>query len=451
VLGVERIFHFDSLADPGLAILTGGVRVLGRRVLGGLVRAAPLQGVRRLIAATAPRLRQARSHLLSLDEHVLARFSRKFRIPKGFHSIRNKLRKVESVVFACATGTAALLTLVVTPGGVPLTTVAQRLLPSLRRRARGACLRVLLDSSASKDIAALWAVVNHPRQVTLVRVRRLPSYRRAWAALPAQAWTRREEPGPSTHAPPKIVHLAETHTVLTVDRTCRPVRKESVRTIVVREAQSHGKERWHALWVFGDHCTPAWELVQQFRTRQRHEQMHRVLVHDLFLDAAPSGYNKRATNPERPGFRQNALTLYAWLAAHAAEAIARLSESLPGASRARHPRTVRRWLLQVPAELYLGEGKLVVLLQPRHLRALWQRLVERANRRPVRIPWMDDRKLILSLDPPPHTHTATAFSPNRNGPDVWCEGVPSHCGRPCDHRGVTPSHASGTGSGRGRW
>jgi hypothetical protein len=419
VVGIQRIFHFDTLEDPGIAILTGGRHVLGRKVLGGLVRAAPVRGVLRLVRATASRLARAPEHVVSLDEHTIPRFTRKFRIPKGFHSIRNKLRKVEKLFFACATETSQLLTLVVTHGRVTLTAAAQRLLPHLRRRARGAVLRVLLDSSAAQDHAALWALVNHPRQVTIVRVRRNPGYRRAWAALPASAWRRYEEPGPSTHAPPKIVHVAQTQTTLTVDRTIQPVCTMDVRTIVVCEAQSHGKERWHALWVFGDEATPPWDLVQQFRQRQHHEQLHRLLVHDLFVDAAPSGYVKTSPNPHRPGFRQNALTLYAWLTALAADALATLSEKLPSAARARHPRTLRRWLLLVPADLFLGHGTLIVVLYPRQLRALWQRLIEHVNRRPVRIPWLEDRKLILSLDPPYTTYPEMPCSPNSHGPDAW--------------------------------
>lgn len=419
VLGVQRIFHFDTLDDPGLAILTGGPRVLGRKVLGAWVRAAPVRGVLRLVRATKPRLRRAAEHVVSVDEHAIARFTRKFRIPKGFHSIRNKLRKVEKLFFVCATETSMLLTLVVTHGRATLTAVTQRLLPALRHRARGAILRVLLDSSAAQDHAALWSVVNHPRQVTLVRVRRTPGYRRAWAALPVDAWQRCEEPGPSTHAPPKIVHVAETQTTLTVDRTCQPTCTVDVRTIVVRETQSHGKERWHALWVFGDETTPAWDLVQQFRQRQHHEQLHRILVHDLFVDAAPSGYVKTSPNPDRPGFRQNALTLYAWLAARAADALTMLSEALPLGARTRHPRTIRRWLLQVPADLFLGHGTLLVVLYPRHLRRLWQQLIEGANHRPIRIPWLDNRKLILSLDPPYTTCPEMSCSPNNHGPDVW--------------------------------
>jgi hypothetical protein len=216
------------------------------------------------------------------------------------------------------------------------------------------------------------------------------------------------------------VHVAETRTTIVIDRARWPYRTRDVRTIVVREAQQHGKERWHALWVFGDERTDAWEVVQEFRTRQRHEQRYRVLVHDLFVDTAPSGYVKRSPTPTRPGFRQNALTLYAWLAGLAAAALDRLSMTLPERARPRHPGTVRRWLLQVPADVFLGSTTLLVVLYPCQLRALWEQLVERANHHPVRIPWMNDRKLILSLDPPPPPkRPEAAFSPDNRGPDVW--------------------------------
>ena len=34
-LGIERIFHFETLDDVGFAILSGGDRVLTRTTLGG--------------------------------------------------------------------------------------------------------------------------------------------------------------------------------------------------------------------------------------------------------------------------------------------------------------------------------------------------------------------------------------------------------------------------------
>ena len=94
-LGIQRVFHFETLDDAGFAILTGANKVLGRNTLGGLVRAAPIRGVLRFVRKTAPRVKQAITHAVSLDEHTIARFTRKFSIRKGFHTIRNKKMKVD--------------------------------------------------------------------------------------------------------------------------------------------------------------------------------------------------------------------------------------------------------------------------------------------------------------------------------------------------------------------
>ncbi len=408
-LGIERIFHFDTQHDPGLAVLTGGTRVLGRNALGSLLRAAPVRGVLRLVHATEPVVRRVRRLGVSLDEHVLARFTRKFRIPEGFHALRNKHMKVEKLFFSYALTARTLLSVIVTRGDARLATVAQALLARLRRRARGATLRVVLDAGASGDHAQLGALVSHQRQVTLARVPRHRSYRKAWEALPPSAWTRHLEPGPSTHAPPKVVHVAETRTRLHL--AGRDHAPTSVRTVVVREATRKGKERWHALWIFHDERTPAYALVKEFRQRQRHEQRYRMMARDTFVDAAPSGYSKASPNPDRPGFRQNALTLYAWVTSLATDALVGLSNHLDEHPRRWHPRTVRRWLLQVPAEMYLAPDILHVVLLPHTLRGLWEHLVRRANRRPLRIPWMGNRKLLLSLDRSPGQRPEVTIAP----------------------------------------
>ena len=396
VLGIQRIFHFETLDDPGLAVLTGGQRVLGRNSLGGLVRDAPVRGVLRFVRDMAPRVRQADEHVFSLDEHAIARFTRKFAIRKGFHTIRNKHMKVEKLFFPFDVNDRNLLAPIVTRGDASLSSQTRKLLPTLRRRARGAPIRLLLDAGAAKNHDELLELVDHPRQVTLVRTPRRKAYRKAWAALPNSAWTRLEEHGRYTNAPPKVIHIADT----TMTVKGRTKRAADVRTVVVREERRRGKDRWHAIWVFGDTQTPAYELVQQFRSRQHHEQAYRILLHDAFVDTAPSGYNKESTNPDRPGFKQNALTLYSSLAALATNGLKDLSTSLPQRFHRAHPRTLRRWFLNIPADIFLGDDTLIVLLRPRRLLRVWHALVKQANRRHTRIPWMANRRLILSLDPP---------------------------------------------------
>jgi hypothetical protein len=325
-------------------------------------------------------------------------------------------------------GGRKLLSLIVTRGNAGLAALSQKLLVPLRRRARGRTLRVILDAGAAQDHQKLLALAQHPRQVTLVRVPRKPAYRQRWAKLPASVWQRVEEPGPVTKAPPKIIHVADTRMQLGSSNNDPAARHADVRTILIREQARRGKERWHALWIFGDDVTPRFDLVREFRTRQHHEQTYRILLHDAFVDTAPSGYYKRSRNVRRPGFRQNAITLYTWVAALATNILDAFTRTLPERFLHLHPRTLRRWLFNVDADLFLGNDTLIVLLHPRHLRSLWQHLVRRANRHPVRIPWLDNRRLILALDRPgPRRATSpidappeASLDPGTGIPTVWC-------------------------------
>lgn len=401
VLGIPRIFHFSTLNDVGLAILTGGRRVLSRNRLGSLLRSVSLRSGDKLRRATEPHLPRHDLHTVSIDEHAIPRFTRKFQLKKGYHTIRNKHMPVEKLTFSFHVGLRSLLSLVVSPGDAKLTDLAKTLLARLRARLRGAPVCLLLDAGAAQDTNSLLSLTDAKKQVTLVRAPRRPHYVDAWKRIPEPAWQRLEEPGPFVAAPPKIIHIAETTTALTDSRSPHK-RTVLVRTIVVREHSRRGpeKDRWHALWVFSDDETPAYTLVQRFRQRQHHEQRHRILLHDAFVDAAPSGYDKRSPDPKQPRFSPAALALYTWLSGHATDVLDRLTARLPARFRHAHPRTLRRFLFAQPGELYLlGPDRLLVVLHATRLRPLWQALINKLNRDPVRIPWLQNRKLLLNLAP----------------------------------------------------
>lgn len=401
VLGIPRIFHFSTLHDAGLAILTGGRRVLSRNRLGSLLRHVSLRSVEKLRRQSEPGLPRHDLHTVSIDEHTVPRYTRKFQIKKGYHTVRNKHMPVEKLTFCFHIGLRALLSLVVSPGDAKLSELAKTLLQRLRARLKGAPVCVLLDAGAAKTTHDLLSLTEAKKQVTLVRAPRRPHYVAAWKRIPQDAWQRIEEPGPFVAASPKVVHITETVTTLTDARGTQK-RAVRVRTIVVREQgrRSPEKDRWHALWVFGDDKTPAYELVQRFRQRQHHEQRHRILLHDAFIDAAPAGYDKRSPDPKQPRFSPAALSLYAWLCGHATDVLDRLTARLPERFRHAHPRTLRRFLFAQPGELYLlGPDRLLVVLHATRLRPLWQALITRLNRDPVRIPWLQNRKLLLNLAP----------------------------------------------------
>lgn len=418
LLGIQRIFHFDSLTDVGFALLTGGRRCLSRRTLGALVRAVSTRAVGKFVRLTQPVVSAAQRLCVSIDEHVVARFTRKFLIPKGFHTIRNKKMRAEKLFFSFDTATRTLLDLIVTPGNGRLAPVASKMLGALRARCRNSPLRAVLDAGAAQNHREMLEVADRtPNQVLLVRAPRRKAYLERWKALPEESFSAYEEPGRYKGAPAKRIHIAETSTALRAAKG-EPVRQ--VRTLVVREEKRRGKDRWHALFVFRDNATDALTLIQEFRARQHHEQAYRILLHDAFVDTVPSGYSKHSRDPDRPGFRKNAITLYAWLAGLAVNALTAFSTSLPARFKWAHPRTLRRWWFNFPADLYLSHRALLVVLHPRWFRSWWEQKVEQLNAKKIRVPWMDDRLVLYSLDVPLPDSAEPSSAPSTAPSDVRC-------------------------------
>ncbi|MBI4416294.1 MAG: hypothetical protein HY557_04860 [Euryarchaeota archaeon] len=334
---------------------------------------------------------------VSLDEHAVARWTRKFRIPKGYHTTRNKHMKVEKLFTGFDVASRQFLRLWATPGNVELHQVARWMAQRLRRAGRGARLRLLVDAGAAKRDAAVAALLRATPGVTvLMRAPRHRRHMRHWRALPARTFQTIREPGPWTGAPAKVLRVAETRTPLAGDGPCL----RGVRTIVAVEGRPPttgrpAKDRWHILFV-NDERTPAYRLIQEFRRRQHHEQAYRIGVHDLDLDAVPSGYAK-ASAPHQPAFRPAALTWAVWTKALAANLIEELGARLGPPWTHAHPRTLRRTFLNRPGTLRETPGALVVELEPFPEQAALQPLVDAVNAARVQIPGPGGRRRRLLM------------------------------------------------------
>jgi hypothetical protein len=419
VLGIERIFHFETLDDAGFALLTGGARALSRTRLGGLVRAVSTRSVNAFARATETwgRLRDQIA-TLSLDEHVVARFTRKFRIQKGFHTIRNKHMRSEKLFFLYWPAARRFLLLVSTRAKASLGTITTDFVRAVRARARPKQLRLVLDAGAANSHAALARLDRQRATVFLIRAPRRPASVRAWKRLPAAAFQHIEEPGRYTGAPPKSIHITETTS--RVAAIARPVR-----TIVVREDAARDKERWHALFILHDATSSCLDLLHEFRTRQHHEQGYRIGVHDMALDTVPSGYPKSG-RPDRPGFRRGPITLCAWIGALAWDALRQLGLSLPRRFHLAHPRTLRRWVLVRNAELLLSKTHLFVVLESARGRSWLLPLLRRFNLLHVTIPWLDGRRIAIGFAKPSRYRESRGVSEEAgsehriSSAGVWC-------------------------------
>jgi hypothetical protein len=233
-----------------------------------------------------------------------------------------------------------------------------------------------------------------PNLDVTLRACRYPSRTKIWKALPAEEFVTYEEDGVCVGAPPKEIRLAETRTTLKEESD-----EQAVRTIVCREVvPGPKKDRWHPLYTTSE--AEPWDVLQTFRTRQHHEQGYRVEVHDEFLNAVPCAYDKGSPNRKRPRFHRGPLQMIGWLAALVYNAIGDLTDTLHGCYHGAHVSTSRRTFFNKPGQLYLTPNTLIVQFRPFNEQEALIPLIDSMNQQSLRLPWLDDRRLVLSLTPP---------------------------------------------------
>jgi hypothetical protein len=398
VTGLERIFHLEEMDDVGFALLTGGHRCPTRQLVGAWRRHLPWYEVDAFCRRTfAWPLLYGRDAHVSYDEHTLPRWTRKFHIPKGYVTTRNKYMRCEKLYYSYDVTRDRYLAVRATPGNWELRDWAVAAVRQTLRGGQPRALHAVFDAGAGKadaDIRALWELADeHPQLTVTVRACRYPHRVRQWKQLPSDLFVPYEEPGACVGAPPKEIRLAETTTVLKDEDP-----EQAVRTIVCREmVPGPKKDRWHPLYTTS--TAPPQEVLQGFRPRQHHEQAYRVSKHDEFLDAAPSGYAKDSPDRMRPRFQRGPLQLIGWLVALVYNAVADVAAGLAGDYEGCHVSTLQRKFFNRPGRLYSTPEALIVYLDPFAEQDALLPEIDRVNAGNHRLPWLENRRLVISVSP----------------------------------------------------
>src|SRR2546423_11846736 len=134
VVGLERVFHLDEMADAGFARLCGGRRPPTRHTVGAWRRHVPWYEVDAFCRRTCPwHLIEGADALVSYDEHTLPRWTRKFHIPKGYVTTRNKYMRCEKLFYSYDVRRGRYLAVRATPGDWELRDLA---VPAVRQALR---------------------------------------------------------------------------------------------------------------------------------------------------------------------------------------------------------------------------------------------------------------------------------------------------------------------------
>lgn len=399
LVGIPRVFHLDQMEDRGFALLTGGWRCPSRYSVGAWRRNLPWYEVDRFCRLTSPwDWIKGEDALVSFDEHSIPRWTHKFSVSKGFVTIRNKYMRCEKLYCGYDVLHDRFLNARGTPGKVELRDVSLPLIRQVLTSGQPHRLHALFDAGAGKSDADVRTLMDLAGQtpsldVTLRAVRH-PSRVQIWKSLAADEFVSYEEDGPSVDAPPKEIRLADTRTTLKDESA-----DQAVRTIVCREiVPGPKKDRWHPLYTSSD-AEPL-EVLEMFRTRQHHEQGYRVGVHDENLNAIPCGYDKQSPDRCRPRFHRGPLQMIGWLAALVYNAVADLAVELPQCYQGAHVSTLRRTFFNRPGNIYVTPSALIVQLDRFSQQEELIPLVDSVNTQACHIPWLDGRRLVMSLSPP---------------------------------------------------
>jgi len=398
VTGVKRVFHLQDMDDAGFALLTGGRRCPTRQLVGAWRRHLPWYEVDAFCRRSFPWHLIADQHaLVSYDEHAVPRWTRKFHIPKGYVTTRNKHMRCEKLFYSYDIEHKRYLALRATPGDWDLRDLAIPSIEQVLRYGQPRTLHALFDAGAGKadaNVRALWDLAEDYENLTVtLRACRYPHRVKLWKELPRELFVSHEDPGVCKGAPAKEIRLAETTTTLK-DET----EEEAIRTILCREMVPRPKkDRWHPLYTTGD--AAAHEVLTEFRKRQHHEQSYRVGKHDEFMDAVPCGYDQDSPDRKRPRSHRGPLQMIGWLVALVYNAVADFADGLTGDYAGCHVGTLRRKFFNRSGRLYSTPTALIVYLDPFAEQDVLLPQIDRVNAEQHRLPWLDNRRLVISVMP----------------------------------------------------
>jgi len=404
ICGIERVFHLDEIDDPGFALLTGSPtgRPPTRQMVGAWRAHLAWNEVDRFCHRTSPwELLNGEDTVVSFDEHSIPRWTKKFSIPKGYVTTRNKYMRCEKLYYGYAVRQRRFVTIKATPGKVELRDVSGLLTRRILRYGHPASMHALFDAGAGKsdaDVRALLTLAEEtPNLEVTLRACRYPHRVKMWKSLPADEFVAYEEPGDCLGASPKEIRLADTATVLKGESA-----SDAVRTILCRQViLGPKKDRWHPLYTSqsADQAEPH-EILDVFRERQHHEQAYRVEVHDAFLNSARCGYDKASPNRKRPHFCRGPLQMIGWLIGLMYNACGDFADALGSAWSGSFIRTLRRTFFARPGDIYCTPTSVIVYFgEPFNYQDDVLPIIDRINAAQYRIPWMDNRLLVLSVRP----------------------------------------------------
>ena len=194
VFSIARHFHLEDLSDPGFAILTGRNAVLSRTTIFRWVKKCRKSSVLLFYDLTRP-LKEfvGKALKISIDEHVVARWTRKVKIPGTKHPTRGKAMRADKLFYIFELTKKRLLGFKPQQGNATLAKTSLTMVKELISKVEPKYVRMIMDAGGCKGsvIARLSKIEG---LIFLVRGVRQPNLVKLWKMIPRKEYKEYTDP-----------------------------------------------------------------------------------------------------------------------------------------------------------------------------------------------------------------------------------------------------------------
>lgn len=377
------------MEDSGFALLTGRSKSLSASLVCQRVKKLSKETIKKIYEWSQPLSEFIASSLwVSIDEHVVARWTAKVKIAKTKHPTRGRAMRADKLFYVYELAKARLLSLHVGSGAIGLWKLLTKMIRELIKVYSTDKIRVIFDRGGYKG--STFAKLNHMKGVIyLARAKNYPTNVAQWNKITE---LRPYIPPRDRKLPPEKQRQWFLGECFTKIKGCM----DRIPSILIVDPTKEGSKRYCTLFT-KDLETSREALADEYLLRFRHENCYRVMVHDLHLDAMPKSYSVDPKDLEKPNFLQKRLFLIAWLKAVSFNVVGQFKGELPGIYSRMQVGTIVRKFLARPAVLRITSDELWVILDSFKEQDILRVYCQNLNQRNLRIPWLGNRLLRIEF------------------------------------------------------
>lgn len=393
LFGIPRMFHLADINDSGFALLTSRRTVMSRSYIYSWLKSCPkslLEAFYHKSRTVGVDLPQDQELKVSIDEHVIVRWTKKFDMAGTLWPTRGKSGKADKIFYVYALAKRLLLSCLPLPANKKLSYCMVQLIKDLRKTYGIHRVRAILDAGGCKGFP-IAKLLRMSGVTFIVKGYRWAKLVESWENLPRSIFKKRVDPADAykrkLYQPKRFLYVANTATKI---KGC----KKLLRTILIYYPKEKIlKDRYIAIFT-NDETSDCIDIIREYRSRQSHEMVYRDMKYHLSLDQIPPSTSP-GQNPENRRFYPKPLLFFGWIKALVFNTVQNFQRTFRGPIAKMRVGTLVRKYFARSGSIYKTQQNLILQFDYFKGQDSLISYCEKINAMRLAVPWLDDRKILF--------------------------------------------------------